>query len=733
VSRSAPEGESITGAGHAEPGKKKTAKNYRYENENLLSESSMDMSEEEADEELTHNKKSSKKSSNMSISEHITGKLRLGSTSSVFEKDSPPPHTAKTPVKMPDEYYRARTARRAGETRQAINGIGPLTRAGETAKSYRVGSFDAIDDSRLMKVVKVHSVARKANYTLSFDPELMKCTACDSGHDIVAEKTPTLIILSDQNFPPHLSPADPSNTCAAIIRVEDASLGELVGVFSDVFRNMVGGGAGRTGLPAGSVVAIASLSDLERSGLERHADDLVRYISVIAAKVGAGTTVIPGVSVPLYGVGAGPVLRDWANLDAWLSGMKASGCFTLPDTRHENWSALLGELEENQFPEKAIVLTLPISLKNSRKFPAELDDFEYTIPDKIDSIPEKTEGLLIENLYRELNGRFFLRLESKPSVDRGNAAAGGPEKKKIYIIGASHARNLRAPLAARGQDLVPLPQWAPTMEAAGKIEKALLADPPKKGDIVYMDILSNTFITGTDDDGAAVAPVFSNGKYHLLGSVEAATRGTIRKITDMAASLVSASKHATIILAVPLPRYVKSKCCDMPGHITNFGTEDMDMTMKLARGRCETALMALGIDNTDGAAEILDAATELGDQLIFASDGVHLTEATYNKHADIIMERATGEAANTTSKMARARAHSIITEPASRKQPEKLPPAPVPVPVPAWILGEDGSGSGPRGRGSYRSGFRGGGRWRGGRARPPRGRMGFHPYHRGGH
>jgi len=304
--------------------------------------------------------------------------------------------------------------------------------------------------------------------------------ACDSGHDVINEKKPALIILSDQNFPPHMAPGEKEKNCAAIIRVEDATLSELVSVFCDVFRNYVGSGVGGAGLPTGSVVLLSSLSDLERNGLEKHADDLVRNLSVIAAKAGGGVSAVPGISVPLYGVVGGPVIRDWANLDAWLANMKVAGGFAAPDTRHANWDLMADGGSENTIPDRSIVVALPLSLRNPRKVPADLADFDSALPVTISAITPETEAEMLANLYRELNGRFFLRLENSPKIDRGDTAAEGQASQKIYIIGASHARNLRAPLEASGHNVVLLPHWAPSMEAAGKIEKAMMADPPRQ-------------------------------------------------------------------------------------------------------------------------------------------------------------------------------------------------------------------------------------------------------------
>jgi len=133
-------------------------------------------------------------------------------------------------------------------------------------------------------------------------------------------------------------------------------------------------------------------------------------------------------------------------------------------------------------------------------------------------------------------------------------------------------------------------------------------------------------------------------------------------------------------MAVPLPRYQTAKCCDSRQHITNFGTPDFDMSVKLARRRSEVALMGLGNDNAEtGHYEILDVAEELGGELQFAPDGVHLTDATYSKVADLLVKKAGGESGRAGGAAARARAHSIITEPTAAVIRETVSATPAPI------------------------------------------------------
>jgi hypothetical protein len=122
-----------------------------------------------------------------------------------------------------------------------------------------------------------------------------------------------VFVLSDQAFPA-LLPTDDGN-CLVVVRVEDGALSELVSVFCDIFaRNVSPAGS----LPPGSVVLLGSLSHLSSRGICNYAEELVRNIGSLAARVGAGVEVVPMVFTFLGGISDPGVVRDAYDLDAWI-------------------------------------------------------------------------------------------------------------------------------------------------------------------------------------------------------------------------------------------------------------------------------------------------------------------------------------------------------------------------------------------------------------------------------
>ena len=106
-----------------------------------------------------------------------------------------------------------------------------------------------------------------------------------------------------------------SESCIAVLRVEDGKLSDLDTLFRDVFRSHVGP-VGR--LPQGSVVMVGSVTHLSFSGLSCYTEELVRTIRSISVIAGSGATVIPAIHILLGGVTCPMLVRQLMTLDSWI-------------------------------------------------------------------------------------------------------------------------------------------------------------------------------------------------------------------------------------------------------------------------------------------------------------------------------------------------------------------------------------------------------------------------------
>jgi hypothetical protein len=91
-------------------------------------------------------------------------------------------------------------------------------------------------------------------------------------------------------------PAAGGFNCMTVLQIEDGRLDELVDIFSYYFSKCLKPGGG---LPHGSVILLGSLAQLADLGTELYVQDLVRSLSDLNGKLGAGVSIFP--YIPLLG------------------------------------------------------------------------------------------------------------------------------------------------------------------------------------------------------------------------------------------------------------------------------------------------------------------------------------------------------------------------------------------------------------------------------------------------
>jgi hypothetical protein len=108
----------------------------------------------------------------------------------------------------------------------------------------------------------------------------------------------------------------------------------------------------------------------------------------------------------------------------------------------------------------------------------------------------------------------------------------------------------------------------------------------------------------------------------------------------MAADLVAAAGAATVIMGLPLARYVAMPCCNDESHVDNYGARDFETMLRAGvaavREALESALLGANktviyLDpHTVFSGETLrDLAASGGESIWCEDDGVHLTPTAY--------------------------------------------------------------------------------------------------------
>ncbi len=202
---------------------------------------------------------------------------------------------------FPPQFYTIRAARNRSANVSNLNNAFGVERE-ECCHGARDAGFKNDGDARCLAAMNFHRTDVNRNISASVSVELA-CLACDEPHSFresILAGIPTVIVLSDQAFPPIL-PAK-NRRCVVVVRVEDGLLSEIENSFVDLFAEFCAP-TGR--LPVGSVVLLGSMSHLGARGLDSYAGDIVGCMSSVGAKVGHGVEVVPLCPVPIGGLGGG--------------------------------------------------------------------------------------------------------------------------------------------------------------------------------------------------------------------------------------------------------------------------------------------------------------------------------------------------------------------------------------------------------------------------------------------
>ena len=193
-----------------------------------------------------------------------------------------------------------------------------------------------------------------------------------------------------------------------------------------------------------------------------------------------------------------------------------------------------------------------------------------------------TEVVITESLIAELNSLHCLNLSEKPEVKRDSGLPKtGLGGCKLVMLGGSHTTKIAALTRHSGTtEYIQLPGQLLSTEFVGNIEEKVGLLNLGEGDILYMDLYSNTIYMGSDEFGMPV-PAFKSlaGTYHMTGCVETAPEAFLRKRFSLIRNLLHLAGNTTIICVLQLPCSVKQPCCNDESHMVNWA--EVDFTVAL--------------------------------------------------------------------------------------------------------------------------------------------------------
>jgi hypothetical protein len=211
----------------------------------------------------------------------------------------------------------------------------------------------------------------------------------------------------------------------------------------------------------------------------------------------------------------------------------------------------------------------------------------------------------------------------------------------------------------------------------------------RKTGCCYPHPLSNMAFMGSDMEGIPTPAVRAgDGRYHIMGALTTAPPTALKKALELCNPLAQTVKENKVVLVCPIPRYVKTKCCDDTSHITNFAGGDYEEELMDFQDQHRKILggwaTSQGLDHEifDGTTVVNPTEPGLGNRLTScgaalwsATDGVHLSREGYQDMAMGLIDLfksddQTGSNDDTSSissaSYKRRRPHSVVTVPAKK-------------------------------------------------------------------
>jgi len=448
-----------------------------------------------------------------------------------------------------------------------------------------VGYLEPSDDMRGRRVITSFRYSDKTNLTSTFGLEDLVCVGCERSHKIMfrsgtrvkpEDMGPLLVILSDQHFPACLTPTG-RGECIKIIRIEDASLEQLVSKFLQAAKGHV--------VPAGTVIQICSLSHLKSVGLESYCGDLVKAIDSIWQKYRGGVTTVHGFPIANCLITDTTIINGAYNVYRWYVSVLPKRARYVHNTAKMAFSAFVKESESSGGHEDGERRRLPRGLLTTAGGSIFSTCGLQSTRAQVERTDIVRESHLLNSLIKEYNSTFSMGLAEKISLERKETAlstATGREGKDdaiVMVIGASHADRLASVLEKEGLTIVNLarPGWTLTdtnVEAKRKEIVFELQRSPSTALVLFMCFDNSAYFGSTTIGSRHSATRDSSGTYHVEGRLVTARKDDIREMGAAILPLVNEVANIQKVVVTPLPRYLEGGCCGDQRHVTNRGSEN---------------------------------------------------------------------------------------------------------------------------------------------------------------
>jgi len=517
----------------------------------------------------------------------------------------------------------------------------------------RVGSLALGTDTLLSKTFRGSRISSgetvvNQNVSLSFDPLTLICTCCSKPHNIVpSDGSGLVVIVSDQSF---VSGIVGKDFCIPVIRIEDGTLLELADFTQEILN--------RTPLPAGTLFLVGTVSHLVQMGSTIYALDWLKTVTRYTdrwpnCKVGP-------LPPTLREDGTGTIGRYLIEIKHWFATTYARTDSIVYS--HEAWECVMRGIGNSTYQSQDLdhtelyTVPLPTSLKDRTLIPHQASrSSSCAITPGLDAVA--THELLLALLHT-LCSNFGCRANPEDMcLARVPAESEGTKDTPttpivLIVIGASHMSRIVPHLASRDYEIVDLthPGWSLTDTNIGRVVDEIKKIECIENAVCILDVVSNTsYRFENREDGSLSMPFKIDGQYHMDGRVTTCTLETLHALMNKAAPIIDALPGHKVCIP-PIPRYLRTPCCDVEGHCDGIIEPDhaVDLMSKtlVVRRQLKEYMVQKGIPNAwvpDMLRMVFPTASTtstLTDQVLTVThaDGVHLVDDGYAMLGNVLLD-----------------------------------------------------------------------------------------------
>jgi hypothetical protein len=419
-------------------------------------------------------------------------------------------------------YYNVKAARLAQAEEEIV--------VGEAVHEKRKGvGFTLAGDKRILQAQMRYRMDRAMSISASFDLANLICSGCKERgpHSVVGslDGDPVVMVVTDQNIPAVMFSRD-GNPCIAVVRVEDGTTKEIGFLIGDMLDGIE--------MPQGSFILLGSVSDIGRQGLVGYAEEMARTLRNVKARLGKNVQ-----------LAARRRTRDAVKRNIAVLGI---GKVRRP--------------EEN-------VHTLPKGVEDYEKVRRIMVGWSG-MPARATPLTEAGEGEIVETLVEELRTNFGVRVSE--NIDQDRSVTVVVQTTRYVMLGGSNCDRLGDVLKAMGKRVVKITAggWRPTRQNVEAMVVAVREKVERDDVVVLMGLDNGTYYEEDEEGTRRLLRKDEENVYHVEGKLVVAAPTQVVVLMKNCREVLEEVPDNRKVLMGPGPRYLRCKCCDQQGHVTNF-------------------------------------------------------------------------------------------------------------------------------------------------------------------